>query len=119
MAGVGGRKAATTLIPTATGTDQRRTTFQASTISTTQVPISQKYVALADGAFITTTRRFHRGGLGTGPGIPSFGRERALWLSRQPEGSARCELRPGPARPRSVGRSAGEEVDQGGVEGGQ
>jgi hypothetical protein len=35
--------AATTLMPTATGTDQKRTTFHAITISPTQVPISQKY----------------------------------------------------------------------------
>jgi hypothetical protein len=34
--------AATTLMPTAAGTDQNRTTFQASTISTTHAPISQK-----------------------------------------------------------------------------
>jgi hypothetical protein len=38
--------AATTLIAMAAGTDQKRTTFHASTISATQIPISQKYSCL-------------------------------------------------------------------------
>jgi hypothetical protein len=42
--------AATTLIPTATGTDQKRTTFHARTIRATQVPIIQKYVLRAERA---------------------------------------------------------------------
>jgi hypothetical protein len=43
--------AATTLIPTATGMDQKRTTFHARTMRATHVPMSQKYVALAPGRF--------------------------------------------------------------------
>jgi hypothetical protein len=39
---IGGITAATTLITTAAGVDQNRTTFHASTMSRMQVPISQK-----------------------------------------------------------------------------
>jgi hypothetical protein len=42
IAAAGGITAATTLITTAAGTDQSRTTFQASRISTRQLPISQE-----------------------------------------------------------------------------
>ena len=42
MAAIGGITAAMTLITTAAVTDQKRTTFQASRMSTMQVPISQK-----------------------------------------------------------------------------
>ena len=43
------------LMPTATGIDQKRTTFHASTISPTHVPISQKYVARGE-SLLTTCR---------------------------------------------------------------
>ncbi len=51
IAANGGITAATTLIPTATGMDQKRTTFHARTMRATHVPMSQKYVALAPGRF--------------------------------------------------------------------
>jgi hypothetical protein len=83
------------LIPTATGIDQKRTTFQARTISATQEPISQKYVARGDGALMglpypVRVRSTHvafgpsscgyrsaaarSGACGTGPGPTRLGR---------------------------------------------
>jgi hypothetical protein len=52
MAATGGISAATTLMATAAGTDQRRTTFHASTMRAMQVPISQKYAVLGDRELI-------------------------------------------------------------------
>src|SRR3954447_3400281 len=48
-AAAGGITAATTLMTTAAGTDQKRTTFHASTMSSTHVPISRKYAFFRPG----------------------------------------------------------------------
>ena len=88
-------------MPTATGIDQKRTTFQASTISATHVPISQKYVARGEGRF---TAAPHDG--------EWAGNVRVLIRHGPGRRVSPGTSRPGSTRVSGAPSSAGEQLDE-------